>query len=63
MTVKDAKEKLQNLINSLDIYNDDADFDINVCDNGNFNTLGIYNSDPDDWWLDNRTGKVVLTIE
>ena len=29
MTVKDAKEKLQTLVDSLNVYNDDADFDIN----------------------------------
>ena len=33
MTVKEAKEKLQNLVDSLNIYNDDADFDINIYDN------------------------------
>ena len=63
MTVKDAKVKFQNLVDSLNVYNDDAEFDINVCANGIYNTLRIYISDPDDWWLDNRTDKVVLTIE
>lgn len=63
MKVKDAKAKLQNLIDALNVYWDDADFDINVHDNGKFNILGFYNSDPDDWMLDTRTGKVVLTIE
>ena len=30
MKVKDAKAKLQNLIDALNIYWDDADFDIHV---------------------------------
>lgn len=59
MTVKDAKEKLQNIINSLNVYDDNADFIINVYDNRG----GDYTSDFDDWVLDNRTDKVVLTIE
>ena len=59
MTVKDAKEKLQNLIDSLNVYDDNADFIINVYDNRG----GDYTSDFDDWVLDNRTSKVVLTIE
>jgi hypothetical protein len=59
MTVKDAKEKLQNLVNSLNVYNDDADFDINIYDNFG----GYYTTDFDEWLLDNRTDKVVLTIE
>ena len=33
MKVKDAKEKLENLVASLNIYSDDADLDINVYDN------------------------------
>lgn len=63
MKVKDAKAKLQNLIDALNVYWDDADFDINVHNNGNFNTLDFYTTDVDNWWLDNRTGKVVLNIE
>ena len=59
MKVKDAKAKFQNLIDSLNIYNDDADFDINIHDNCG----GYYTTDFDEWLLDNRTGKVVLTIE
>ena len=59
MTVKDAKAKLQNLIDSLNVYDDNADFDINVYDNHG----GDYISNFDDWVLDNRTCKVVLTIE
>ena len=59
MTVKDAKEKLQNLVDSLNVYNDDADFGINIYDNCG----GYYTTDFDDWLLDNRTDKVVLTIE
>ena len=59
MKVKDAKAKLQNLIDSLNIYNDDADFDINVYNNRG----GYYTTDFDNWVLDNRTGKVDLTIE
>lgn len=59
MTVKEAKEKLQNLVDSLNVYNDDADFNIKVYDNCG----GFYFTDFDDWLLDNRTGKVVLTIE
>ena len=59
MKVKDAKEKLQNIIDSLNIYDDNADFVINVYDNRG----GDYTSDFDDWVLDNRTSKVVLTIE
>ena len=59
MTVKDAKEKLQNIIDSLNVYDDNADFVINVYDNRG----GDYISDFDDWVLDNRTSKVVLTIE
>ena len=59
MTVKDAKEKLQNIIDSLNVYDDNADFIINVYDNRG----GDYTSDFDDWVLDNRTDKVVLTIE
>ena len=59
MKVKDAKEKLQNIIDSLNVYDDNADFIINVYDNRG----GDYTSDFDDWILDNRTNKVVLTIE
>ena len=59
MTVKNAKEKLQNIIDSLNVYDDNADFIINVYDNRG----GDYTSDFDDWVLDNRTDKVVLTIE
>lgn len=59
MNVKDAKEKLQNLVDSLNVYNDDADFDIKVYDNRG----GFYFTNFDDWLLDNRTNKVVLTIE
>ena len=59
MTVKDAKEKLQNIIDSLNVYDDNADFVVNVYDN----LGGDYTSDFDDWVLDNRTDKVVLTIE
>jgi hypothetical protein len=59
MTVKDAKAKLQNLIDSLNIYNDDADFVIDIYDNCG----GYYTSDFDDWCLDTTTSKVVLTIE
>ena len=62
MTVKDAKAKLQNLIDSLNVYNDDADFDINVYNKyGGYYTY--YTTDFDDWGLDTRTDKVVLTIE
>ena len=59
MKVKDAKEKLQNLVDSLNVYNDDADFDIKVYNNQG----GFYSTDVDNWLLDNRTSKVVLTIE
>jgi len=59
MKVKDAKAKLQNLIDSLAVYNDDAEFNIDIYDNCG----GYYTTDFDDWLLDNRTGKVVLTIE
>ena len=59
MKVKDAKEKLQNLVDSLNVYNDDADFYINIYDNCG----GYYTTDFDEWLLDNRTDKVVLTIE
>ena len=59
MTVKDAKAKLQNLIDSLNVYNDDAEFDIKVYNNHG----GFYSTDVDNWLLDNRTDKVVLTIE
>lgn len=59
MKVKDAKEKLQNLVDSLNVYNDDADFDINIYDNCG----GYYTTDFDEWLLDNRPDKVVLTIE
>lgn len=59
MTVKDAKEKLQNLVDSLNVYNDDAEFDIKVYDNRG----GFYFTDFEDIVLDNRTDKVVLTIE
>lgn len=59
MTVKEAKEKLQNLVDSLNVYNDDADFDIKIYD-----ICGCYHTtDFDDWLLDNRTDKVVLIIE
>ena len=59
MKVKDAKAKLQNLIDALNVYWDDADFDINIYDNrGHY-----YITDIDDWVLDNRPDKVVLTIE
>ena len=61
--LKDAKEKLQNLIDALNIYWDDADFDIHVYDNGKFNTAGIYTPDFDNWLLYNRDGKVILAIE
>lgn len=63
MKVKDAKEKLQNLIDALNIYWDDADFDIHVYDNSKFNTTGIYTPDFDNWLLYNRDGKVILAIE
>lgn len=59
MTVKDAKEKLQNLVDSLNVYNDDAEFYIKVYNNRG----GFYLTDFDDWVLDNRTDKVVLTVE
>jgi hypothetical protein len=59
MTVKDAKLELQKLVDSLNVYNDDADFDINIYDNRG----GYYTSDFDDWGLDTTTSKVVLTIE
>lgn len=59
MKVKDAKSKLQSLIDALDTYNEDADFDMNIYDNCG----GYYTTDFDDWMLDNITGKVVLTIE
>lgn len=59
MKVKDAKEKLENLIASLNIYSDDADLDINVYDNCG----GYYITNFDNWMLYNRTDKVVLTIE
>ena len=59
MTVKDAKAKLQNLVDSLNVYNDDAEFDIKAYDNRG----GFYSTDVDNWLLDNRTSKVVLTIE
>ena len=59
MTVKDAKAKLQNLIDALNIYWDDAEFDIKVYNNQG----GFYSTDVDNWLLDNRTSKVVLTIE
>ena len=42
--VKEAKEKLQNLVDSLNVYNDDADFDINIYDNCG----GYYTTDFDD---------------
>lgn len=59
MKVKDAKEKLQNLVDSLNVYNDDADLDINIYDNCG----GYYTTDFNNWMLYNRTNKVVLTIE
>lgn len=63
MKVKDAKEKLQNLIAALNIYWDDADLVINVYDNGKFNKSGIYTTDFDNWLLYNGDGKVILAIE
>ena len=63
MTVKEAKEKLQNLVDSLNVYNDDADLDIHIYDNGKSDKVGIYTIGFDKWYLYNRTGKVVLTIE
>lgn len=59
MKVKEAKEKLQNLVDSLNVYNDDADFDINIYNNRG----GYYTGDFDDWGLDTTTSKIVLTIE
>lgn len=59
MKVKDAKAKLQNLIDALNIYWDDAEFDIKAYDNRG----GFYSTDVDNWLLDNNTSKVVLTIE
>ena len=63
MTVKDAKEKLQNLVDSLNVYSDDADLDIHIYDNGKSDKVGIYTIGFDKWYLYNRNGKVVLTIE
>lgn len=59
MKVKDAKEKLENLIASLNIYSDDADLVINVYDNCG----GDYQTDFDKWLLYNVNGKVILNIE
>lgn len=59
MKVKDAKEKLENLIASLNIYSDDADLVINVYDNCG----GDYPTDFDKWLLYNVNGKVILNIE
>ena len=59
MTVKEAKESLYSLIEALNECDENSEFVMNVYDN----VSSYYRGHFDDWMLDSRTDKIVLTIE
>mgnify|MGYP006976588505 CR=1 FL=1 len=59
MTVKEAKDSLQSLIDSLNDYDENREFVLNVYDNFG----AYYRGNFDDWSLDITTERISLNIE